>query len=77
MKAILKFNLPEDTYEFNSAVNGAKYRSSLFDLDQTLRSKIKYNENLTHEQMEIYEEIRNLLHEVLEDNGVNNLFDQE
>ena len=42
MKAILKFNLPEDSYQYSAAYNGASYLSVLWDLDEWLRGKIKY-----------------------------------
>ena len=42
MKAILEFNLPEDDHEFEMATSGSKFHSVLWDMDQYLRSKIKY-----------------------------------
>ena len=42
MKAILEFDLPEEKYEFDSAVNGCQWRNLLFDLDEKLRQDIKH-----------------------------------
>ena len=42
MKAILEFDLPEEKYEFDSAVNGCQWRSLVFDLDEKLRQDIKH-----------------------------------
>ena len=44
MKAILKFNLPEDQYEFNSAVNGCQWHNVVSDLDEKLRQEIKHQD---------------------------------
>jgi hypothetical protein len=69
MKAILKYNLPEEQEEFETANNGWKYRSVLLEYDNHLRSKIKYDESLTEEQYKVYEDARNKLWEFLnEDN---------
>jgi hypothetical protein len=42
MEAILKFELPDDQVEFNSAVNGSKWQLALWELDQYLRTNTKY-----------------------------------
>tara|TARA_R110000824_G_scaffold275665_1_gene464318 strand:- start:394 stop:657 length:264 start_codon:yes stop_codon:yes gene_type:complete len=42
MKAILEFDLPEEQYEFDSAVNGRQWHSLVFDLDEKLRQDIKH-----------------------------------
>ena len=42
MKAILEFNLPEDQIEFDTACKAADYKLILSDLDEQLRSFLKY-----------------------------------
>jgi hypothetical protein len=42
MKAILEFNLPEDTVEHSDAINGTDYKFVLQDMDSTLRHYQKY-----------------------------------
>lgn len=42
MEAILKFNLPEENADFKNAIDGVKYKIILFELDQYLRNKLKY-----------------------------------
>jgi hypothetical protein len=44
MKAILKFNLPEESHEFANAIHGAKMKSILWDLKEYYRSRLKYEE---------------------------------
>lgn len=45
MKAIFEFNLPEETAEFNAANNGSKMASAMRDIQQHIRSALKYQEN--------------------------------
>lgn len=70
MKATLEFNLPDDIDEFNMITKGSKYYSTLWEMDQWLRSQIKYNENLTQEQHDVYEISREKLREFMSDNNV-------
>ena len=42
MKAILKFNLPEESHEFDMATQGSAMHSVLWDMDQWLRRQTKY-----------------------------------
>ena len=44
MKAILQFNLPEEQDEFEVAQNGWKYRRVISDIDQYLRTVVKYGD---------------------------------
>ena len=43
MKAILKFDLPEDQYEFEQAVDGHHWHCLVQDIDEKLRSNIKHH----------------------------------
>jgi len=64
MKAVLEFNLPEENHEFANATQGAKMRSVLWDFDQWLRSKIKY-EDLNDEQYQVFQGCRDHLRTLL------------
>jgi hypothetical protein len=66
MKATLEFNLPEESEEFELARNGAKLSCAVSDFQNYLRSKIKYDE-LSDEQLAVYEEVREKLFEMLVD----------
>ena len=50
MEAILKFNLPDDQAEFNSAVNGSKWQVAMWELDNYLRTNTKYAPDSYHEE---------------------------
>lgn len=63
MKAILEFNLPEESNEFELAQKGIDYSIILSELDNWLRNKLKYEE-LSEEEYTIYEGVRNKLLEL-------------
>jgi len=70
-EAILKFNLNEEQYEFEQAVNAGKYHSVLWDLDQFLRSKTKYaSDDATEEQLAAYYALRDELHKLMEEYNI-------
>lgn len=56
-KATLSFKLPEEEQELKWAQEGFEYLRIVEDLDNYLRSKLKYSE-LTADQHKIYDEIR-------------------
>ena len=70
MKATLEFNLPDDQEDFQDAVNGLKWRLMVWDFDQKLRSQLKYNDKLSSEQYKVYEEIRDLLYQKMNEDGL-------
>ena len=70
MKATIEFNLPDDQEDFQDAVNGQKWRLMVWDFDQKLRSQLKYNDKLSSEQYKVYEEIRDLLYQKMNEDGL-------
>ncbi len=67
MKAVLKFSLPEDQEDFDLAVHGGKWMSACWDLDQHLRSRLKYEQGLSEDACKALEETRDKLREILTD----------
>lgn len=63
-QAILKYNLPEESQEFEEAINGNKYRAILQELDNVLRSRLKY-ESRSDGYQEACEEIRKQINDNL------------
>jgi hypothetical protein len=53
-----------------SALNGKKWRHLVWDLDQYLRSELKYNDKLNGEAYDAVEKIREKLHELKNDEGL-------
>ena len=70
MKAILEYNLPEDQPEFNTAIQGSNWKHVCWQLDQYLRKRVKHDENLTDEQFEVYESIRDDFWVMMKENNV-------
>ena len=71
MKAKLEFDLPEETEDFSLAVNGSNWHNAMYDLDQFLRGKIKYNnDEYTETEEELLQMVRDQLFEAMADNNV-------
>lgn len=70
MKAKLTFNLPEDQHEWDNAVKANAMFCVLWDVKQELRKMYKYEE-LTSEQYEIVERMRDFLNDNLNDHKIN------
>jgi hypothetical protein len=71
MKATLEFNLPDDNQEFELATKGLKFWSILWELDQELRAKTKYApDDLPQDKYDTYQEIRDYLHELMNENMI-------
>jgi len=72
MKAILEFDLPEDKEEFEAASKAVDWALLVWDIDQYIRNRLKYQtEKLdTSSAIEELELLRNELHELMEDNGL-------
>ncbi|MBT9174677.1 MAG: hypothetical protein DDT22_00338 [candidate division WS2 bacterium] len=63
-KATLTYDLPEEQSGFNIAVNGSKYYCVLWDLDQWLRSEVKFKNKKE------LQKVRDKLTELMQDVGV-------
>ena len=64
MKATITFTLPEEEEEYRNAIEGAKMRAMLWDVDQFLRAKMKYEE-LSDGQYDAFKETREHLRRLL------------
>ena len=72
MKAILEFNLPDDQPEFDNAINGTKWSLVAWELDQWLRSQIKYPpDDMSQEAYDAFEQCRDKLHEIKNEYNLN------
>ena len=66
MKAILEFNLPDEQDQFETAINGRKMYTVLWELDQWLRGNVKYlPDHISDDQIKAYEKCRETLHELM------------
>ena len=75
MKAILEFNLPEERYDYDSAVNGYKVIGMVEDLVEDLRSIYKHGPrqgyNLSPEEAGKF---RNLIIEFINEEDLTGIF---
>ena len=72
MKAILEFELPDDKVEFEASTKSMDWAILAWDIDQYIRNRLKYqSEKLeTSSAKEELEFLRNQLHEMMEENGL-------
>ena len=70
MKAILEFNFPEDKVDFDLALQGSDWKHVCWEMDQYLRKRVKYDEGLTEEQLEVYEDMRGEFWRMMKENNV-------
>ena len=68
MEATLKFNLPEETEEFNTAVNASNYKNAVWEINQYLRNKAKHSSD--ENKSEIAQEVRDELYRLMSENNV-------
>jgi len=69
MKATLEFNLPDEQEEFDLCLKARNYFCVLWDLDQELRKKVKY-ENIPEKEKEIYQAVRDCLWNIMNENDI-------
>lgn len=69
-KVILEFDPVEDREEMESALNGAKWKMLVWDLDQHLRSELKYNDAITGAVYDALQKVRDHLHELKSESGL-------
>jgi hypothetical protein len=60
----------ESEYDLRVYTQASAMWSTIWDFDQYLRNEVKYSEKLTEEQAEVYDKIREKLHELLNENDV-------
>ena len=69
-QATITYNLPEEQEDFNNAVHASDYKMVLWDLDQKLRAKVKYDDSLDEKSANAYQDARDMLRELMHDYGV-------
>jgi len=74
-KIILEFDSEEESNDARTALDGYKWKSVVWDLDQELRSTVKHgyigNKEATSEEVDAADKLRTKLREILEDNNLN------
>jgi hypothetical protein len=65
-KTIIEFS-PEEQHELNIALNGWRYHSVIWELQQYLRGEMKHGD-LSDDTYECYEKIRTKLFDLIDEN---------
>ena len=66
-KVILEYDSIEDA---RVAIDGWNWQNAMWELDQHLRSEIKYNDKLTGETQDAFEKVRDKIREILSNNHI-------
>ena len=70
MKVIIEFSDEDAAEDAKIALDGYKWKSAMYELDQHLRSEIKYNEQLPSEVDKAFEKLRDKIREILSENDL-------
>ena len=68
--ATLRFNLPEEQSEFDTAINAAKAKSMLWDFSNQLRSWQKYHHDFTTAN-DALDKIRDEFYRLINEHNIN------
>jgi len=73
MKANLKFDLdnPEDRVEHMRCVKATDMALMLWDIKQNIRSKLKYSEDLSEDELHQWEVMQDVFYSIADDYGIN------
>ncbi|MCI0563811.1 MAG: hypothetical protein MN733_35500 [Nitrososphaera sp.] len=67
----LKYNLPDEEYEYEAALHGRTYRRILEDFANTLRSKVKYGNYRNSKRFEaLVEDLHSEFWSIIKEAGV-------
>jgi hypothetical protein len=69
-KVTIEFDTDEEREDMESAINGWKWKMLVWDLDQHLRSELKYNDKIVGDVYEALEKLRERLHEMRIESGL-------
>ena len=70
MKAILEFELPEDKEQFDVATKAMDWAILAWDIDQSIRSLMKYHPKEYKTGEQALEHIRDEIHDMMEERGL-------
>ena len=64
-KIIIKFDSVEEAQDVRDALDGYKWKMAVWDLDQMLRNRIKYDDQLPEDVSRAFETLRDNIREIL------------
>lgn len=69
-KVTIEFDMFEEAEELNDAINGRKWKSVVWDIDQELRKEVRYNEANSEEVHEAYNKFRDRVRQIIGEHGL-------
>lgn len=69
-KIILEFDSVEEQDDARDALDGYKWKLAVWDIDQHLRSELKYNDNIKDDVYDVLEKVRDEIRDILEGYGI-------
>jgi len=69
-KVTIEFDSIEDKDEMEMCLNGMKWYLLAWELDQYLRGRLKYEDNLSEDAYKALDEARDKLHELRSEDGL-------
>ena len=73
MKATLQFDLdnPDDKIEHMRCVKATDIALMLWDIKENIRSKLKYSEDLSEDELHQWEVMQDIFYSIADDYGIN------
>lgn len=70
MEVTIKFSDEDAAEDAKTALDGWKWKHSMWELDQELRNRLKYEENMPIDLYKALESLRDKIREILSDNNL-------
>jgi hypothetical protein len=70
MKVTIEFSDEDAAEDAKTALDGWKWKHSMWELDQELRNRMKYEQNMTDDLYKALESLRDKIREILSDNNL-------
>jgi hypothetical protein len=70
MKVIIEFSDEDAAEDAKTALDGWRWKHSMWELDQELRNRLKYEDNMPDVLYKAIESLRDKIREILSDNNL-------
>jgi hypothetical protein len=70
MKITIEFSDEDAAEDAKTAIDGWKWKHSMWELDQEIRNTLKYEDNMTDDLYKALESLRDKIREILSDNNL-------
>jgi hypothetical protein len=70
-KVTIEFDSVDEQDDIRDALDGYKWKLTVYEIDQYLRNELKYNEKLSNLELKFAEKTREQIREILKDYSLN------